>query len=203
LSGERLPIAVLALVGLELAVYAFTSSRSPAGEAGIIDRWALVPYDLTQGVVLAPPAPTRLSTLVSAQFLHASALHVASNMLALLVAGPGIEFSLDALRFVALFLTCGLAGWAAQIAADPGSHVPVVGASGAIAGVLGAYALRFPLHEVATLPAAFAIGLWVLVQAAGIVAPSAAGGGVAYFAHLGGFVAGVLLVGPFTARTRG
>ncbi len=162
-----------------------------------------MPYDLTHGVALAPLAPPRALTLISAQFLHASALHVASNVLVLLLAGPAVEFSLGATRFAAFFVTCGLAGWAAQIAAEPDSHVPVVGASGAIAGVLGAYALRFPLSEVATLPAAFAIGLWAIVQAASIVSPSAAGGGVAYFAHLGGFVAGVLLVGPFTARARG
>ncbi len=156
---------------------------------------------MTHGVQLADAPPT-LATLLTAQFLHASVPHVVANMLFLAVFGPAIERLLGPARFVALYLLCGVLGNVAQISFDPGSHVPEIGASGAIAGILGAYVLRFPAaHVFLRIPAFVVIGLWAVFQfehGFGALATnvlSERGGTTAYFAHIGGFLTGVFSIG--------
>ncbi len=213
------PLSVYALIAAN--VYVFVREVSIHGEAArarFVDDFALIPYDLTQGVTLPPPAPPTLATLVTAQFLHASLPHIFFNMLFLLVFGPEVEWLCGHARFLAFYLTCGVLGGLAQVSVAPGSHIPGIGASGAIAGVLGAYLLHFPANRVETvvpigcfplflrLPAALVIGLWAALQFVHGFAPvapgalSEQGGGIAYFAHIGGFLAGVLLIGLFTKR---
>jgi membrane associated rhomboid family serine protease len=142
-----------------------------------------------------------VATLVTAQFLHASVPHVAINMLFLAAFGPAIERSVGTLRFLAFYL--------AQISTDPASHVSEIGASGAIAGVLGAYIVRFPSEPLfLRVPAFVVIGLWAAGQFVHGFGPVSAnvlserGGGTAYFAHIGGFLAGVLSIALYT-RARG
>ena len=207
------PIVVYALVAINVAVFLHEASfaRSAAREA-FINAYALIPYDITHGVQLAPPAPPTPLTLVTSQFFHGSVLHIFFNMLFLLVFGPEIEFVFGHLRFAAFYLACGVLGGIAEVSVTAGSHVPGIGASGAIAGVLGAYLIRFPTRDIQTivpigcfplflrLPAFLVIGLWALAQFAhgfGSLSDrvlSEQGGGTAYFAHIGGFLAGIFFV---------
>jgi len=173
-----------------------------------VGSFALVPYDLTHLVVLPAPAPPAIVTLLTSQFLHASALHLTVNMLFLLVFGPRVEALCGSRRFLAFYLVCGVLGGLADVSAMPGGHVPSIGASGAIAGVLGAFAVRFPTERIWNVPAVLLIGSWAAVQFVrgfGSVpygVPSDAGGGTAYFAHIGGFLAGVLVIGLFIKSPR-
>lgn len=216
--SRTFPIATWSIVAIN--VYAFVRElRAPDADA-FINRYALVPYNLTHGVQPVPPAALTWMTPVTSQFIHGGFLHIFFNMLFLVVFGPAIEGLAGPAGFVVFYLVCGLAGAAAQTAAMPNSHVPTVGASGAIAGVLGAYLVRFPLARVDTivpvgcfplfvkLPAIFVIGAWALVQflngfgSISSRALSVRGGGVAYFAHIGGFLAGIFLVSWFGAGRR-
>ena len=207
------PVAVYAIVAINVAVFIHELGSPDTGaREAFINAYALIPFDLTHGIQLDTPAPPTLSTLVTAQFLHGSVLHIFFNMLFLLVFGPEIEFVLGHLRFVAIYVTCGILGGIAEVAMMPGSHVPGIGASGAIAGILGAFLLRFPTRDIQTivpigcfplflrLPAFLVIGVWAIVQfihGFGSLSDrvlSEQGGGTAYFAHIGGFLAGVFLI---------
>ncbi len=205
-----MPLGVFGLIALNAAVFAYELSfTQPDLRAAFIDAWALIPFDLTHGVQLPPPAPPEFATLVSFQFLHASVLHVLGNMLVLAMFGPVVEALFGHLRFVAFYLVCGTLGGLAHVSAMPDSHVPSIGASAAIAGVLGAYSLHFPTRElVRYVPAILVIGVWVAAQFVHGFGPQLAsnaagqGGGIAYFAHIGGFLAGVMLGGLFATRKR-
>ncbi len=194
---------------VNVATFAYEASL---GETTARDAFvaaaALIPYDLTHGVQIPGAVPT-VATLVTAQFLHASVPHVAINMLFLAAFGPAVERIAGPSRFLAFYLACGVLGNLAQVSVDPASHVPEIGASGAIAGVLGAYMLRFPSEPLfLRVPAFVVIGLWAagqFVHGFGTVSAnvlSERGGGTAYFAHIGGFLAGVLSIALFT-RARG
>jgi rhomboid family protein len=149
-------------------------------------------------------------TLVTSMFLHGGWLHVLGNMLYLWIFGNNVEDVMGHVRFIVFYLVCGLAAAAAQIAVDPSSQVPMIGASGAVAGVLGAYLVMFPAARVHVLvfliffirivevPALIVLGFWLLIQL--IAAAQMAPGGVAWFAHLGGFLAGLVLIVPFRRR---
>lgn len=146
-------------------------------------------------------------TAVTSMFLHGGWFHLIGNMWFLWVFGNNVEDSMGHGRFVVFYLLCGLAAAAIQVAADPGSAVPMVGASGAISGVMGAYVLLYPRVRVRILvflgiiffrtglPAWAMLGYWFLLQLAGAaVEPAGEGGGVAFWAHAGGFAAGLLLI---------
>jgi membrane associated rhomboid family serine protease len=213
------PIAVYGLIALNVAVFLQETAFPQAGaREAFIDAYALIPFDVTHGVQLDPPAPPTLLTLITSQFLHGSILHIFFNMLFLLVFGPEIEYLTGHLRFIAFYLLCGVLGNVAETAVLANSHVPGIGASGAIAGVLGAYILRFPTNGVETLlpvgcfplflrlPAYLVIGIWALTQfihGFGTLSTrvlSEQGGGTAYFAHIGGFLSGIFLIGLFAVR---
>jgi len=185
---------------------------------------ATVPYEISHNVDLVDtqwamaggqyvaiehahgPSPIYL-TLLSAMFLHASWAHLLGNMLYLSVFGPPIEARTGAGRFFVFYMACGLIAGVAHVLAGPDSVVPVVGASGAVSGILGAYVLTFPLTEVPIiirlmtfgwftprLPAAVVFGFWLLLQWVGhLTAQPGEVGGVAFMAHIGGFVAGLVL----------
>ena len=182
--------------------------------------YSTVPYEITHGVDLAgifnihaqgqtfaihlypSPHPVYL-TLLSAMFMHGSWLHILGNMLYLWIFGDNIEDLLGHGRYVVFYLVCGIAASLAQVFFSPNSYIPSLGASGAIAGVLGAYAIKFPRNRVRVLmvrvvtqlPALVVLGFWILLQVFSQVAtPAGEASGVAYMAHIGGFVAGVVLV---------
>jgi membrane associated rhomboid family serine protease len=159
--------------------------------------------------------PATWITILTSMFMHGSLLHLGGNMLFLWIFGNNIEDSMGRPRFVAFYLLGGIAALAGQTLIDPSSTAPTVGASGAIAAVLGAYALLYPRARVVTvvfiiifftileLPALIVLGLWFLLQVfygTAEVAQPVGGGGVAYFAHIGGFIFGLALIKVFANR---
>jgi membrane associated rhomboid family serine protease len=161
----------------------------------------------------AVPFPVWL-TLLTSLFLHGSPLHLAGNMLYLWIFGDNVEEALGTVRYVLVYLACGLAGSLAQIAAGPDSLIPTLGASGAIAGLMGAYLVWFPFNRVrvllfrviAEVPAVVVIGLWIALQVwsgLGSIGRLGQVGGVAYLAHIGGAAAGIIVAFLFQDLTRG
>jgi membrane associated rhomboid family serine protease len=170
------------------------------------------------GVVGSPPSqPATWETVFASMFMHGSFLHIFGNMLFLVIFGPNVEDATGRLRYLAFYLLGGLVALGAQVLVSPDSTAPTLGASGAIAAVLGGYLLLYPRARVLTLvfivffvtivevPAVFLLGFWFLEQlyfgAAGLASPVGGGEGVAYFAHIGGFAFGLALIRLF-ARHR-
>lgn len=168
------------------------------GGNAFIRHWSAVPVRITHGY--------RIDTLLTSMFMHAGFLHIIGNMIYLWAFGPAIEQAMGSFRFLVFYLAGGLVAMLAQAAVDPSSQIPVLGASGAIAAVMGAFIVRFPRDRIRTLlffliffrvtyiPAALLIGFWFLIQVfnAGSVAEVRTGG-VAYLAHIAGFLFGVIL----------
>jgi membrane associated rhomboid family serine protease len=221
---HRTPVVVYALILVNVLVFLAELSLGDRFVMG----WSAIPYEITHGtdltgndlvrggseaVVLrhAPgPAPIQI-TLLSSMFMHGGWLHLLGNMLYLWIFGDQIEDLLGHAKFSIFYLGCGIVAALAQILIDPDSRIPTLGASGAIAGVLGAYIVKFPRNRVRLLsyfgivhvPALLALGVWIAIQVFGHVGVMAGqSSGVAYMAHIGGFVAGVLLIFVLAPRTR-
>ncbi len=203
---ERTPVATIALIGLNVA--AFLWQIGVAGLDMSALRGGAIPYEILTFTDVWPPdvVPPPL-TIFTSMFLHGGFVHIGSNMLFLWIFGNNVEDALGRVRFVAFYLASGVAAALVQIvssAATGDVEVPMVGASGAIAGVLAAYMVLFPRARVLTaivivvfvrlvyVPAPFFIGLWFVLQVLGVLFGGQAG--VAVFAHVGGFVGGWLLV---------
>ena len=192
-ARRTVPVVTYALIVLNVLFFFVEMS---GGEA-FIERWAFVPRRF-----LANPAGD-FPTLFTSMFMHAGWLHLGGNMLYLWIFGDNVEDRFGHVKFIIFYVLCGLAATFAQLMFSVGSNVPNLGASGAIAGVLGAYILLFPRGQVRVLqgsqvipvPALIVIGLWIVLQFfSGIGSIASAGqGGVAYMAHIGGFVAGFVL----------
>jgi len=205
------PFITVSLIALNVAVFFWTLFLPPVAQKEAILRLAIVPYRITH---LDAGNPASLlagaRSFVAAMFLHGDILHIAGNMLYLWIFGNNIEEAMGHGRFLLFYFLCGLVASFTQIAASPSSRLPMIGASGAIAGVLAAYLVLFPTARVFTLifllvfvrvvpiPAVIVLGVWFLLQL--LSAGSLAEGGVAFFAHIGGFVAGLALVVPFRRR---
>ncbi len=200
------PIVTYSIVAINIAVFVYEIVLSARGDIlEFIVEFALTPVHVVQGAALY--------TLVTSMFLHSGFMHVFSNMLYLYIFGDNVEDIMGRKRFILFYLLCGLAASAAQIAVHPLSNVPNLGASGAVAGVLGAYLIMFPRARVhcilifgffirwITLPAVVVLGFWFVIQLFSGVASlpyiTQDVGGVAYFAHMGGFVAGMVLIKMF------
>jgi membrane associated rhomboid family serine protease len=184
-----------------------------------LQDWAAIPYEVTHPGdqveittgCAAPTAPT-WATLFTAMFMHGGLLHLGGNMLFLWIFGNNVEDAMGHVKFVIFYLLGGLAALALHVVTDLDSQIPTLGASGAIAAVLGAYALLFPRARVITvifivffftileLPALLVLGGWFILQA--LSASMDAGGGVAYFAHIGGFIFGLLAIRLFASKQR-
>ena len=192
-ARRTVPVVTYALIALNVLFFFVEMS---GGEA-FIERWAFVPRRF-----LANPAGD-FPTLFTSMFMHAGWLHLGGNMLYLWIFGDNVEDRFGHVKFIIFYVLCGLAATFAQLMFSVGSNVPNLGASGAIAGVLGAYILLFPRGQVRVLqgsqvipvPALIVIGMWIVLQFfSGIGSIASAGqGGVAYMAHIGGFVAGFVL----------
>lgn len=196
----------IAFIALNVIAFFFEISRpSEAALQSFITAWGVVPREYTAGVDLPPTIPYPLwTTLLTSMFLHGGWGHLGGNMLFLWIFGDNLEHRIGHLRFALFYLVCGIAAGLAHIVFNSTSGVPTVGASGAISGVLGGYLLMFPRNRVyvltyggvATVPALFMLGLWILMQfinGVGEIARTPETGGVAYIAHIGGFVAGMIL----------
>mgnify|MGYP000250475001 CR=1 FL=1 len=209
----RRSYVTLLLIAVNVAVYAYLVLQGPAAYVQAIVELGLRPMDLLRG--------TRLHTLATSMFLHGDLIHLLGNMLYLYVFGRAVEARMGSLRFLAFYLACGVAASyihaLVELAARHPLNIPCVGASGAISGVLGAYLLLYPrssvsivalsllgFPQVLTVPAALFLAAWFLFQLwlglATLALPYAVG--VAFWAHVGGFVAGLLMATPFRRRRR-
>jgi membrane associated rhomboid family serine protease len=211
---ELRPVVTMALIAICTLVFLWELTLPPRSAAAIVYSLGLIPavlvrhHELEEGLKLVP-APV---TILTSMFLHGGFLHLAGNMLYLWIFGDNVEDRMGHGRFLAFYLICGLAAALSQALPDPGSVVPMIGASGAISGVLGAYLLLYPRANVLVivpifiipytlrLPALLVLGMWFVGQLLSSLAASGAGGGVAFRAHIGGFLAGVLLLRLFARR---
>jgi membrane associated rhomboid family serine protease len=231
---RRFPVLTVAIIALNVFMYFFVQEglwSLPDDDTRTIEYGA-IPYEITHpgdqcelvqgGAAIAcdpelgQDLPPTWLTILTSMFMHGSLLHLGGNMLFLWVFGNNIEDSMSAWRFVLFYLGGGAVALLGQTVVDPNSAVPTIGASGAVAAVLGGYALLYPRARVVTLifiiifftiielPALLVLGIWFLLQVmygtAELGQPVSGGGGVAYFAHIGGFVFGLILVRLFANR---
>ena len=223
---DRFPVVTVALIALNAVVYFFLQDAllglpdSGLGGDWPTPEYAAIPCELTGSSPCrtAPGGPPTAVTAFTSMFMHGSVLHIGGNMLFLWIFGNNVEDSMGRPAFVAFYLLGGLAAIAAQTVIDPGSEVPTIGASGAVAGVLGGYLLLFPHARVVTvvfiiffftiieLPALLFLVIWFAQQALfgylDLMDPVGDSGGVAYFAHIGGFVFGLLAIRAFARRRK-
>ena len=204
LAGDRArpsaPLAVAAIGFLDVALFAALAVLPSGDAADVVDRFGLVPREMVRALAHPGLAPSRVwLTPLCSMFLHAGPLHLAGNLVYLWIFGADLESRLGHWRFLLFYLACGLAAAALHVASAPSSWLPTLGASGAISGLLGAYAARDPTRRVriywprGEVPALAFLLVWVVLQLAASLDGWGGGGAVAGFAHLGGFVAGALL----------
>ena len=208
---RRTPVMTLAIIALCALVYAYqVLLMSQGGEAALsafITRWGVVPNELVDAFGSGSFVSSETLTLITSQFLHGSLVHIGGNLLFLWIFGNNIEDRFGRLRFLVFYLVGGIVAGLTQVAIDPQSTIPTIGASGAIAATLGAYLILYPRARVTTaiflvffyqlieVPAVFVLGFWFVLQLFdGFGSLGATGaqatGGVAFFAHIGGFVFG-------------
>jgi membrane associated rhomboid family serine protease len=213
LPTRHLPAVTLIIIGINAYVYLKEFLLGPQAAQRFIFSYGLIPCGLTGECQVMGRAFSPELTLFTSMFVHAGFFHFAGNMLYLWIFGNNIEDSMGRMRFTIFYLLSGLGAALAQVAVSPASRIPMVGASGAVSGVLGAYLLLFPHARVLTLiplgfftqvteiPALIVLGFWIVVQLLnGLLTFNFQGGGVAWFAHIGGFATGMLLIGPFKRR---
>ena len=236
---DRTAFVTIAFIAINVIVY-FVLQRggilSGPSDSGVVDYGA-IPYEVThpgkecaitgQQIVCegqagvsgtAADQPATILTIFSSMFMHGSILHLGGNMLFLWIFGNNVEDSMGHVKFILFYLLGGVAALAGQIIIEPNAAVPTIGASGAVAAVLGGYILLYPRARVVTLiliiffftiielPAMLILGFWFLQQVAfgyfDLANPAGGGGGVAYFAHIGGFVFGLLAIKLFASREK-
>jgi membrane associated rhomboid family serine protease len=195
------------LIGLNLVIFLYQATLSPYALNQLVYQLGIVPDE----------RPFRLFPLFTSMFLHGGWMHLLGNMLFLWVFGRNLEDLIGGGRFLVFYLLCGLAAAIVHVITNPYSRVPTIGASGAIAGVMGAYLIKFPRARIVTLiffffittmeiPAAMLLLFWFAMQfvngVGSLTETDYTGGGVAWFAHVGGFLAGMLLIRFFPARAR-
>jgi membrane associated rhomboid family serine protease len=215
----RTPVATIIIIGLNVAAWFFLQGMGSARPlAGSLCQFGLFPGDLLGFVPAGVVTPVGAGlgcalgnkmtwyTPVTSMFMHGGWFHIITNLWFLWVFGDNVEDAMGPYRFLVFYLLCGLAAAALQTATNPTSTIPMVGASGAIGGVMGAYARLYPRARIRTLvfvmvisvPAVVMLGYWLLIQIlGGLPALGGEGGGVAFWAHIGGFISGLLLIGLF------
>ena len=206
IKSQSLPVVNYVLIAINIFVFVYEISLSPEALESLIFTWGLVParYPDLLSLATAPP-------LITSMFLHGGIAHVGGNLLYLFIFGDNVEDWLGHGRYIVFYLVCGLAAAFGQYMVDTSAAVPMVGASGAISGILGAYLVLYPKARLVTLwwlfifvrfielPAVLYLGVWFLMQlGSGLIStPGASQGGVAFWAHIGGFVGGVLMIRIF------
>ncbi len=205
---RRVPVVNYILIAANILVFVMQWLAGPNQEA-LVYQFALIPASVTSGLNLGD-----ISDIFTSMFMHAGLAHLAGNMLYLWIFGDNVEDSMGAARYLAFYLVGGLVASLTHILTNPGSQIPTVGASGAIAAVLGAYLVLYPNSRVMTIiplgffirmtlvPASIVLGLWFVLQLfSGLLSVGGPDvGGVAFWAHIGGFVAGVVLAKVFATR---
>jgi len=208
---DIIPVVTYAVLIACVTAFLWQITRSPEAQQAIVYALGVIPAVLFGGIELAPeinwvPAS---ATVFTSMFLHGGWMHLISNMLYLWVFSNNVEAAMGHVRFGVFYLLCGIAAVFAQALPDVGSEVPMIGASGAISGVLGAYLLLFPharvtvvipifiIIQTVRVPALFVLGIWFVMQLVSSVMAGDQQGGVAFGAHIGGFLAGMVLVAVF------
>lgn len=201
-----LPIATIVAIAINVALFIYQLTLSQDASLEFLYRFGAIPVLIVHG--------QHLYAILSSMFLHGGVMHLAGNMLYLWIFGDNIEGICGHGRFVVFYLLCGLIAFTSHFIFDPSSEIPMVGASGAISGIMGAYIVRFPRARVhvivpllpliwfwrrVDLPAFVVLGVWFLLQILNAFF-SAAGSGVAWFAHVGGFAAGLVLIRFFEKK---
>ncbi len=220
---QRTPIVTIGLIVACVVVFAFQLGEMARGGedalGAFVTEWGIVPAELVAALRAGAYASLEAATLLTSQFLHGSLLHIGGNMLYLWIFGNNIEDRFGRLRFLAFYLVGGVVAGLTQVAIDPDSRIPTIGASGAIAAILGAYLVLFPRARVTTaiflvfffqlieVPAVLVLAIWFILQLVdgigSLTATSATSGGVAFFAHIGGFVFGAAVALVVRALGRG
>ncbi len=211
---RRFPLITLLLVLTNCVAYLYVLFLGRMGWHYVY-AWGAIPYEFTHFTNL--PSYPELSfplTLVSSMFMHGGLLHLVANMLYLWIFGANVEDCMGRGRFIFFYLLCGLIAAGSHILSSPNSKLPMVGASGAVSGVLGGYLLLYPRAKILTLlffgffmrlveiPATLLLGLWIIIQLINSLQGSeGTGGGVAWLAHIGGFLAGLILIQFFYRKT--
>lgn len=198
-ARHHFPAVTILLIAANVIVYIYQILLPPTQMNEFILQYGAIPYYITHG--------THLETIFTSMFMHGGFLHLGGNMLYLFIFGDNIESVLGSIRYLLFYLLCGVLAFASHYIFDLASQTPMIGASGAISGILGAYAVRFPHARVSVLvpifiwiwrifeiPAVWVLGFWFVMQLFSGVLGSAQSGGVAWLAHVGGFVAGFLLM---------
>jgi membrane associated rhomboid family serine protease len=207
--SERRPYVTYVLIILNVGIFVsyWPIMNDPQALSRFWDTWAMRPVEIVNGI--------DTYTLVTSMFLHGGLMHLAGNMLFLYIFGDNLEDQMGHIPFLIFYLACGVGADFGQVLSDPSSPVPTVGASGAIAGIMGGYLLLFPRAKVDILiifiiffkifpvPAWVMLGVWLGLQVFNGVITDTSGGGVAHWAHAGGFVVGFLLCVPLWLRLGG
>jgi membrane associated rhomboid family serine protease len=212
--SSRTPVVTIGFIGTCVIVSLWQFTLGPVGGQQIIYALGVVPAvllghaNLPEGVAIVPPSVTILTSM----FMHGGLMHLIGNMLYLWIFGDNVEDSMGHGRFVVFYVLCGVAAVFAQALPEPRSDIPMVGASGAISGVLGAYLLLYPharvlvviplgfILQTMRIPAGIVLVLWFGLQLLSNVMAQPGTGGVAFRAHIGGFVAGMALIALFKRR---
>ena len=214
LPTRHVPVVTLLFIGINAYAFLRLFWMGPYVGQRYVLYYGLIPCSLTGSCQVTGRAFSPEVTLLTSMFVHAGFFHFAGNMLYLWIFGNNVEDAMGRIRFLVFYLLCGLGAAYAQVLMGPASRIPMVGASGAVSGVLGAYLLLFPHARILTvipiflfphlveIRAVFVLGFWIVIQVLnGFLTFSYEGGGVAWFAHIGGFAAGCVLIGLFKRRT--
>ena len=201
-----IPFITVALIAVNIGVFINELQLSPAELRQWVGQLGMVPAQISQMLRSGRPDAGVIASLFSSLFLHGGWLHLIGNVWFLWLFGHSVEYCLGHTRFLLFYFTCGIIANLTQFAFDPASTVPVIGASGAVSGILGAYAVCFPRAKIQTLvplffiftiveiPAMLFLGVWFFYQLqGGAISAGMAGAGIAWWAHVGGFLAGVLM----------
>ena len=209
------PVVTILIIVFCILVFTYEILLPPDYREIFIRMFAVIPYEVMSGTDIPPPDPlTPYGNLVSYQYLHGGLLHIFGNMLFLWVFGDNVEDRLGRVKYFLFYTFCGIVAALIQSVVSPNSTIPLIGASGAISGVLGAYVVLFPRAQIVTLififffvdvivlPALLWIGIWFLIQfiSALISINHLSMGGVAWFAHIGGFLTGIVLTKLFVSK---
>lgn len=211
IPSSKRPLITIGLISVNCLVFFYLLSFGEEFQNALI-KWGAIPFEITHREELTPQLAFSIPlSLFSSMFMHGGFFHLAGNMLYLWIFGDNVEDKLGHIKFFIFYILCGLFASLTHILTSPSSKIPMVGASGAIAGVLGAYIINFPNARILTLvffgffiritsiPALLVLGFWFVLQLLyGLPSLGSVGGGVAWFAHVGGFLSGIILFKLFT-----
>ena len=199
--SKKRPFVTWALIAICFIIFIYQFNLSQRSELNFIYKYAFIPDYLNNYYIVSKLTSLYpILTLITSAFLHAGLMHILGNMLYLYIFGDNVEDSMGKLKFFLFYVNCAIAGSLLQYYSNPSSEIPIVGASGAIAGVLGSYLILYPkanikvfmwiiiIFRTINVPAWIVLSIWIMGQFFSLSNSTSSGGGVAYFAHIGGFL---------------